>query len=665
MRALFKIFIIGFLIIQYFSVTAQNGKVVLIGGGMERSQTNAWNYQVFDWIVNNASNKRVAVIGQSAGDGWLEEKFVDIWGANYSKEFVINASNADNQQIYDSLITYNAVYMRGGDQYYYYNWYKNTKTQQALEFIFNNGGVVAGTSAGLHVLTEIIFTDDTGYGLFPFEAIENPTHSYMTLHNDFLGLVSESYGDSHFSERGRFPRLVGIMGNRWLTESELITGIGIDDLTALAIDGSGIATVYGTGCANIYIASDTTFSRNPAVGGKLLAKNIRVIQLLQGCAINLNTMAITQNLPIPVSVPLSSERGNFTILLSGGNTLSENELMLQDFFNSLPGQDSPVLMLTGSSASTANQFKTRLETLGATNVSVKSAVSANGTSSDLAQDIQNAEAFLFVNNTWSSFNSFLSTANGTAMINRLKEDNMLSGFVGDNSRFAGAKVVENYLNAGASYYAEMIFQNGLSLLATTVIMPNSFSNSNMYENAVTAVPYAMTNHGLAFGVWLYNKNYLKYDVQNNASWFTSYGTGPAMILKNTSAFRGNSQQTSTGSGTPRQITGFDRMELSLIDESVSYQVGDSVFASVADFQNPAKNNIRIYPNPATDLITIETGNNKYFVQIFNITGSCEQTMIIHQQTVQADISSLSPGVYILKATDILTGNVQIHKLIVQ
>jgi cyanophycinase-like exopeptidase len=249
MRTFLTFFYFLFLAGLSLYVNAQNGKVVLIGGGMERSQVNGWNYQLFDWIVNNAANKRVAVIGQSAGDGWLEENFVDIWGASYSKEFVINASNADSQQIYDSLITYHAVYMRGGDQYYYYNWYKNTKTQQAIESIFTNGGVVAGTSAGLHVLTEVIFTDDTGYGLFPFEAIENPTHAYMTLHDDFLSLVPSAYGDSHFSERGRFGRLIGIMANRQFTQSQTITGIGIDDLTALAIDGSGIATVFGTGCA--------------------------------------------------------------------------------------------------------------------------------------------------------------------------------------------------------------------------------------------------------------------------------------------------------------------------------------------------------------------------------------------------------------------------------
>jgi hypothetical protein len=352
-------------------------------------------------------------------------------------------------------------------------------------------------------------------------------------------------------------------------------------------------------------------------------------------------------------------------MLSGGNALSENSLMLQDFVNSLANINDLLLILTGSSTSTANQFKTQLESLGATNVVVKSAVATNGSSSDLAYDIQNAQAFLFVNNTWSSFNSFLSTTNGIAMISRLKEDDMLSGFVGDNSRFAGAKVVENYLNAGASYYAEMIFQNGLSLLATTVIMPNSFSNSNMYENSVTAVPYAMTNHGLAFGVWLYNKNYLKYYVQNNASWFTSYGTGPAMILKNTATYRGNSQQTSTGSGTPRQITGFDRMELSLIDESLSYQVGDSVFASVTDHQDPGKNNISIYPNPASDYITIASGNGQYVAEIINIAGSSMQTVMFDQTNAQADIRLLSPGVYILKVTNLRTKDVHFQKLIVQ
>ncbi|HON19336.1 MAG TPA: Type 1 glutamine amidotransferase-like domain-containing protein, partial [Salinivirgaceae bacterium] len=169
-----------------FLSSAQNGSIVLIGGGMERSGTMSWNYQLFSRIVNQASNKRVLVIGHSAGDGWLEQNFVNVWGATYSKELVITSSNANLQQTYDTIVTYGVIYFRGGDQYYYYNYIKNTKTAQALQYLYNHGGIIAGTSAGMHILSEVIFTDDTGYGIYPHEAIENPNHSNISLHDDLF-----------------------------------------------------------------------------------------------------------------------------------------------------------------------------------------------------------------------------------------------------------------------------------------------------------------------------------------------------------------------------------------------------------------------------------------------------------------------------------------------
>jgi cyanophycinase-like exopeptidase len=665
MRTNLKYLCILFLISQGICVTAQNGKVVLIGGGMERSQTTSWNYQLFSWIVNNAPNKRVAVVGTSASDGWLHQNFVNTWGAVYSKEFVITSSNADSQILYDSLITYNAVYMRGGDQYYYYMWYNNTKTQQAIEYIYQNGGVIAGTSAGLHVLTDVIFTDDTGYGLISPEAIENPTHQNITLHDDFLSLVPGVYGDSHFAERGRFGRLVGIMANRWFTQSEVIAGIGVDDLTAIVIDENNIGTVYGTGCANIYIATDSTFSRYPASNGKLLADNIRVMQLLKGATIDLNTFTIINNMTTPSNVAINKEQGDYTLFLSGGNTLTQNNSMLQDIVNLLNTPEDLILILTGSSTTTAEQFQNQLISYGATNVIVRSAIASEGTSSQLAADIQNAKAFLFVNNTFSTFNAFLPTPNGSALKLKMKQTGMINGFVGDNSRFAGAIVVENYMTANASYYAEMQFQQGLSLLETTVIIPNTFGASNMYENAVTAVPYAMTNHGLTFGVWLYSKNYLKYYVENNASWFTSYGTAPVMILKNTSNYWENSQQTSTGSGTPRQITGFDSMELSLIDESVKYQAGDSIFSSL-EYHNSARiKKGMIYPNPAEDFIYITNGAESYNISIFTPEGILVQSFYHVADKQSIDVEHLHPGLYIVLIQNSQLQFVQVLKFIKQ
>ncbi len=60
-----------------------------------------------------------------------------------------------------------------------------------------NGGVIGGTSAGLHILSEVLFTAQNGT-VYPEEALEDPFNQYMTLEDDFLNLMPGLIFDSHF-----------------------------------------------------------------------------------------------------------------------------------------------------------------------------------------------------------------------------------------------------------------------------------------------------------------------------------------------------------------------------------------------------------------------------------------------------------------------------------
>lgn len=653
-----------FIILSNFTIFGQ-GKVVLIGGGMERSSSDGWNYELFSWIVSNAENGRVAVLGYEAGDGWLEENFVDTWGASFSDEIIITETNADLQTTYDDLITYDAVYIKGGDQYEYYTNYKDTKTQEALEYIYNNGGVIAGTSAGMHILTDVIFTDDTGYGVYPYEGIENPQINYITLHNDFLGFVPGIFGDSHFAERGRFGRLLGMISNWFFNQSEVVVGIGVDDLTAIAIDENNIGTVYGTGCANFYIPTETTFSQNPENTGKLLADKLQVIQLLQGTSINMNTYEIITNHQTATNLELEQENGDYILLLSGGNELANNTLFVENFVNSLQSNSDNILIVTGSNTSLAEQFETEINNQGANNTNVFSAISSNGNDTEFEIAIQNADAILFVNNELVTFNSFLATSNGNKLKNKAHNTGMLNGFVGENSRYAGKIIIEGYDVAGASYYGEMEFSEGLGLLRTSTVLAETYSNSDLYENTVTAVPYAMTNNGLGFGIWLYDKSCLKFYNENDKTYFTSYGDAPAMILQNTSTYWDNSSQTSSGGGTPRQITGFDQMELSLIDESIAFKVGDYLVPSSNYEIETSENYLAAYPNPASDFLKIELPEGNYTLELYDALGNIYFKKSNIQIAETINTKNLSKGIYFIKSTNTKTKQISIHKIIIQ
>jgi len=65
---------------------------------------------------------------------------------------------------------------------------------------------------------------------------------------------------------------------------------------------------------------------------------------------------------------------------------------------------------------------------------------------------------------------------------------------------------------------------------------------------------------------------------------------------------------------------------------------------------PNESNINIYPNPAKNIITIETRelNNDRFIMIYSLSGQKIITQQIHDKKTTIDISALKPGVYFVK-----------------
>ncbi len=93
----------------------------------------------------------------------------------------------------------------------------------------------------------------------------------------------------------------------------------MDDLTCMTVDENGLGTVYGTGCANIYMAG-SNYSLN---GTKLLADTVHVIQLLHGCTYDFATgQAGFASLDMQINTSGQEESGNYTVLASGSNLLA-------------------------------------------------------------------------------------------------------------------------------------------------------------------------------------------------------------------------------------------------------------------------------------------------------------------------------------------------------
>ncbi len=276
---------------------------------------------------------------------------------------------------------------------------------------------------------------------------------------------------------------------------------------------------------------------------------------------------------------------------------------------------------------------------------------ANQTNTDVTTNINSAKKILILSVDFSTLTTFLNGgSNGNLLNSALHTDNKIIAFVGDNSRYAGKTVINNYLSASSSYNGSLSFTSGLSLLKTTVIMPNTYSTSTMYENSATAVPYSMVKDGDKYGVWLYAKNFLKYYNSTGKTYFTSYGTAPAMVLCNTSTKTGYSTQTSSGTGTPRMIAGFEKMRLSLIDESVQLQVGNEVVYTAFNLES-VDNSVLVFPNPTFDNVKVSWQDNSFNLFIFNELGSEILSMKNCSKVININISNIPNGLYFVKLTN--------------
>ena len=487
----FQRLIFLFLFFGSLNAFSQSGRLLLVGGGAEKEGASSWSTPAYKWA---GEGKKVAIVGTSTGS--LAPYFMQRCGAARAREFAIAThDSANSQATYDTLTSYDVLFFRGGDQYDYYNFYRNTKLQDAVNYLFTHGGTICGTSAGMHILSSIVYTAKNGT-VYPYECIENPNNFYITLASDFMNLVPGFVFDTHFAERGRFGRLVGFLANYRLNQGMAITGLGMDDMTCMTVDEQGLGTVYGTGCANIYKAG-ATYSLD---GTKLLADTVHIVQLLHGCTYDFVTgQAGYSSLNRQIKSSGLEENGNYTILASGSNSLADNQAMLSDLVNNTGTPSDEILLLSGDQTLAAT-FSARLLELGVPQVYILTPNLESGNDIELGDRINQATKILFLKNSFPVFSQFLGTYNGELLQQRTKKDSMITAFVGDDARLAGNTVVENYLTEYASYYSELTFGKGLSLLRHTVLMPDTYLNSDIYENTVTAVPYAMARDTLKFGL---------------------------------------------------------------------------------------------------------------------------------------------------------------------
>jgi cyanophycinase len=143
-----------------------------------------------------------------------------------------------------------AVYFTGGDQLRITSLLGGTPVARRIHEIYQAGGVVAGTSAGASVMsTTMLVGGETGQTHKLGDGLRMAAG---------LGFLPDAIVDQHFPERGRMGRLLGAVA-----QNPLLLGIGIDEDTALVVEGPADALrfeVIGNGGVYVLDARDSSYT---------------------------------------------------------------------------------------------------------------------------------------------------------------------------------------------------------------------------------------------------------------------------------------------------------------------------------------------------------------------------------------------------------------------
>ncbi len=225
--------------------------------------------EAIKWFLAKSGGGDIVIIRASGGAGYNEYMY-KLGKVNSVETLLINnREEALDPAIAAIIQNAEAVFIAGGDQWNYVNFWSNTPIQEALNYLIKiKHAPIGGTSAGLAVIGQYVF-DAKMDGVTSDEALANMQSSKISITKEFIeiDILKNIITDSHYTQRNRMGRHIAFLANIQSAYNIKPKGIGIDEKTALVIDEKGSGFIYGA--SNIYflqiISNKKTASTSPIV----------------------------------------------------------------------------------------------------------------------------------------------------------------------------------------------------------------------------------------------------------------------------------------------------------------------------------------------------------------------------------------------------------------
>ncbi len=270
--------------------TTPSGGVYLGGGGTDIDAGMTWLLARGGARGTNQYGD-VVVLRASGSDGY--NSYLLGLGANSVTSLVITSvEGANSAYVRRAIERAEVVFLAGGDQSKYVNFWRGTTLVSAVNARIAAGYPVGGTSAGLAVLGEHVYA---AYNLSTRSAVAlaNPYDSSVTLTTALFNvpLLRNVLTDSHFRTRDRMGRLMAFLAR--LQQDGVATtlplAIGVDEQSGVGVMPDQSAVVFGPGAGAYFLKVTTASARVCVAATPLTLTSVDAQRVAPGQTFHLGT----------------------------------------------------------------------------------------------------------------------------------------------------------------------------------------------------------------------------------------------------------------------------------------------------------------------------------------------------------------------------------------
>ncbi|OEH86402.1 cyanophycinase [Desulfuribacillus stibiiarsenatis] len=218
----------------------RKGTLMIIGGAEDKTDEMRILKKFVRLLPSDDSKLLVLTTATKLPDSVGEEYRKVFDGLHMTNIDILNIDSRDDandDEIVEKIRGAEGIFFTGGDQLRITSIIGGSKAYEAMVECYLNGGVIAGTSAGASVMSNIMIVEG--------ESNEPARKCTLKVAPGF-NLLKNSIIDQHFAQRGRIGRLFcGVAAN------PDILGIGIDEDTSIIVYPDDTFEVYGTNSITI------------------------------------------------------------------------------------------------------------------------------------------------------------------------------------------------------------------------------------------------------------------------------------------------------------------------------------------------------------------------------------------------------------------------------